>query len=117
MLTRTPLKRSRRKAVSAAIKRHWSMVAAKGCCVCGGEAEIHHVTACADRMGRLPRSDYLVVGLCPLHHRGVGETSRMLVSVESLNHRGFYREHGIDLLALAERLWAESEQLETRRAA
>ncbi len=115
-MLRSPLERSRRKAVSAAIKRHWSMVAGKGCCVCGGGAEVHHVTAYADRIGRLPRSDYLVVGLCPLHHRGVGETSQMLVSVESLNHRGFYAEHGIDLFALASRLWAESEELERKAA-
>jgi hypothetical protein len=38
----------------------------------------------------------------------------MPVSVEMLGHRGFYMEHGIDLMAEAERLWTESQE---RRAA
>lgn len=40
----------------------------------------------------------------------------MLVSVQSLNHRGFCLEHGIDLLAEAERLWDDSQALERRAA-
>lgn len=110
MLRRTPLKRGRGKGPSAAEKRHWNSVAARGCAVCGGEAEIHHVSAYADRMGRLPRSNRLVAPLCPLHHRGVGECASMPVSVQTLGHRGFFAEHGIDLLSLAEMLWAASER-------
>jgi hypothetical protein len=96
-------------------RRHMNRVAALGCLVCGGEAELHHVTGYADRMGRLPRSNERITPLCPLHHRGVGEKS-LLVSVQSLNHRGFCREHGIDLLAEAERLWDDSQALERRAA-
>jgi hypothetical protein len=33
-----------------------------------------------------------------------------------LGHRGFYQEHGIDLLAEAERLWADSEAMERKAA-
>jgi hypothetical protein len=29
-------------------------------------------------------------------------------SVEALNHRGFFMEYGIDLMAEAERLWNET---------
>lgn len=97
-------------------QRHFDRVAELGCLVCGGEAEIHHVTGHADRMGRLPRSNQLVTPLCPLHHRGVGEKAPLFVSVQSLNHRGFYQEHGIDLLKEAQAFWEISEALERRAA-
>lgn len=106
MKRRTPLKRGRAKAPSAAEKRHMDRVAAMGCCVCGNPATIHHVTASVER-GRISRSHRLVVPLCPTHHQiqwGPRE------SVEALSHRGFFAEYGIDLLALAEMLWAASER-------
>jgi hypothetical protein len=40
----------------------------------------------------------------------------MPVSVERLGHRGFYQEHGVDLLAVAERLREESLSDESRAA-
>lgn len=110
------MKRGRTKAPTAMERRHMNAVAARGCLVCGGEATLHHVTGHSDRMGRLPRSHQRIVPLCPLHHQGLGEKAPMLVSVESLNHRGFYQEHGIDLLAEAERLWVETEDMERRAA-
>ncbi len=117
MFTRgTPLKRGRGKPPSAIERRHFGRVAQLGCLVCGGEATIHHVTGYADRMGRLPRSHQLVTPLCPLHHQGLGEKAPLLVSVESLGHRGFFAEHGVDLFAEAERLWADSQWLEKRVA-
>jgi hypothetical protein len=116
MLRKAPIKRGRKKEPTAMERRHMNRVAAMGCLACGGEAELHHVTGYADRMGRLPRSNQLIAPLCPLHHRGVGEKAPLLVSVQSLNHRGFCREHGIDLYAEAERLWAESDELERRAA-
>ena len=84
-------------------------VAGLGCLVCGDPATVHHVTGYADRMGRISRSHKLLVPLCPNHHQAVhdpfaGEPQ----SVERLNHRGFYRVHGIDLYAEAVRLWEES---------
>jgi len=78
------------------------------CLVCGDAATVHHVTGYADRMGRFSRSHGLVVPLCPSHHQSCHDPHGTL-SVESLGHRGFYRKWGIDLLAEAERLWAESE--------
>jgi hypothetical protein len=69
--------------------------------VCGGQATVHHVTGYADRMGRAPRSHMRVVPLCPVHHQ-IQHGPRD--SVEALGHRGFYKVHGIDLMAAAERL-------------
>ena len=58
-------------------------------------------------MGRFSRSHRLVVPLAPEYHLiQHGPKS----SVEALGHRGFFITYGIDLLAEAERLWAESEQ-------
>jgi hypothetical protein len=93
---------------TAAEKRHIERVAAMPCLVSGDPATVHHVTGYADRIGRFSRSHRLVVPLAPqFHQHDFGSKS-----VERLNHRGFYREHGIDLLAEAERLWRESEALE-----
>jgi hypothetical protein len=96
-----------------AIQRHFARVAELGCIVCGAPCELHHVTAYADRMGRISRSDERVVGLCPTHHRS-GAPGGFKQSVEALGHRGFFQEFGIDLLAEAQRLWNESQE---RRAA
>ena len=79
-------------------------VAALGCLVCGSPATLHHVTARADAPGRLTRSHKRVVPLCPRHHQ-IQHGPRE--SVEAVGHRGFYTMHGIDLLAEAERLWAQ----------
>ena len=116
MLRKAPIKRGRGKGPNAMEKRHWTRVAEMGCLVCGGEATIHHVTGYADRMGRLPRSHQLVVPLCRHHHQAVWDNASLPQSVEMLGHQGFYREHGIDLLMVAERLWVQSEEMERRAA-
>jgi len=63
---------------SAAVRRHWTRVAAIGCVVCGGPAEIAHChnDSIRERMQepkakgkKLPRYDWLVIPLCSLHHR------------------------------------------------
>jgi hypothetical protein len=59
-------------------------------------------------MGRFPRSHRLIVPLAPEYHL-IQHGPRQ--SVEALGHRGFYRLHGIDLLAEAQRLEAESVRL------
>ena len=84
-------------------------VAGMPCLVCGDAATLHHVTGFADRPGRFSRSHKRVVPLCPSHHQKVFDPKAFApVSVEGLGHRGFYDEWGIDLLAVADRLWAES---------
>src|SRR5690349_19199570 len=115
LIRRTPLK-PKGKNKSAAMKRHHGRVAAAGCVVCKSPAEVHHVTGFADRMGRISPDDRFVIGLCPLHHRGVLEKMNAQVSVQALGHRGFFQEHGIDLLAEAEKLWAASEEAERKAA-
>lgn len=116
MLNRvTPMKRSR-KGPSAAEKRHHDRVAALGCAVCGAPATIHHVTARIEG-GRITRSHQLVIGLCPPHHQKVFDPSASNpISIEGLGHGGFCRKYGIDPLAEAERLWAESQRLERKAA-
>ena len=81
-----------------------------GCLVCGMRpATLHHVTGYADRMGRFSRSHKRVVPLCGPHHQKVWDPiASDPISVEGLGHQGFYEKHGIDLLAKADDLWAES---------
>ena len=99
-----------KRPLTKAEKAHREKVGRKPCLVCGARATIHHVTGYADRIGRLPRREDRIVPLCPMHHQKVFDPSaRNPVSVEGLNHRGFYDRHGIDLMAEAERLWTESE--------
>ena len=109
------LKPSRGKPRTAAEQRHFNRVGQMGCLVCGAPCEIHHVTGYADRIGRVSRSHQRVVPLCPTHHRS-GAIGGFHYSVEALGHRGFYQEFGVDLMAEAERLWAESQELEWRAA-
>lgn len=86
-------------------KRHLAYVASLPCLVCRQRpVTCHHVTATVHG-GRISRSHQRVVPLCPKHHliqHGPHE------SVEALGHGGFYRMHGIDLLAEADRLWGDA---------
>ena len=99
-------RRSRKPNKTAAEKRHMDRVAAMGCLVCGAAATVHHVSASING-GRITRSHKRTVPLCPRHHHH----DHGMSSVERLSHAGFYRVHGIDLLSVADRLWAESEAL------
>lgn len=104
------------KQPTAMEKRHIARVAELPCLVCGRRSTVHHVTA-SIHGGRLTRRHSRVVNLCPLHHQAVYDPYHNdPQSVERLGHRGFWRKHGIDLLAEAERLWTESERLESHAA-
>lgn len=97
-------------------QQHIERVRKLGCLVCGRPATVHHVTGYADRPGRFARSHRLVVPLCnspgePHHQKVYDKKDRTPTTVEGLNHRGFYRKYGIDLLAAAERLWRETCEL------
>jgi hypothetical protein len=86
--------------MSAAAKRRLSRVAGIGCILCRSlgygatPAEVHHVR---DGQGAAQRaSDWLVVPLCPEHHRGAS-------GLHGLGTRGFatrYRVNEMDLLAM-----------------
>lgn len=80
-------------------------VASLGCLISGAPATLHHVTGYADRIGRFSRSHRLIVPLAPEYHLIQHDP---VMSVEALGHRGFYQEWGIDLLAEAKRLEADS---------
>jgi len=98
------MKVSRRRAKTAAEQRHFDRVAQMGCLVCDMPSTIHHVTS--DGYKRLTRTHERVVPLCPRHHMiqfGPHE------SVEALGHAGFTATYGIDLLAVADKLWAQSQ--------
>lgn len=97
-----------------AAERHHDRVANMPCLVCEAfpPSTVHHVTGYADRPGRFSRDHWLVVPLCPKHHQKVHDPfNRMPVSVEALGHQGFYQEHGIDLLAEAMRLAADTQRM------
>jgi hypothetical protein len=99
-MRRTPMRAKPKRRVTNAELRHLGRVAAMGCLVCGKGATVHHVTA-SIHGGRITRSHFLTVPLCPTHHliqHGPRE------SVEALGHRGFYETYGIDLLAEAKRI-------------
>lgn len=106
-LTRHTMKVKRRKAPTAPEMRHLQRVAEMGCLVCRSPSTVHHVTS--DGMKRLTRTHTRVVPLCPRHHMiqwGPRE------SVEALGHAGFEATYGIDLLAAATVLWAQSQEIE-----
>jgi hypothetical protein len=75
-------------------------------CRAPAPSSIHHVTAPITG-GRIARSHKRVVPLCYACHQHDGGPE----SVERLSHAGFYERHGVDLLAEADRLWLESEEL------
>jgi len=90
---------------SAEERRHMERVSQMPCVACGAwPVQIHHVTAKIEG-GRVARSHKRIVSLCPRHHQ---IQHGPLESVEALSHRGFWIHYGIDLLAKADDLWAES---------
>lgn len=81
--------------MSAADKRHMNAVAGIGCILCRhlelGESppELHHVR---EGQGMSQRaSNYLVIPLCPEHHRGSS-------GLHGLGTRGFYTRYKLDEL-------------------
>jgi len=109
-LKRTPMKPTRRKATTAVERRHLDRVAGMGCLVCDGPSTVHHVTS--DGYHRLTRTHERIVPLCPRHHMiqwGPHD------SVEALGHAGFTATYGIDLLAVSDRLWGKSQEIEHGR--
>jgi hypothetical protein len=84
---------------TAAGKRWMGRVAALGCVACSilclGEinAEVHHI-----REGRIARSDWLVIPLCPAHHRQSSEASIHLAKPTLMRRLGIASE--FDLLAI-----------------
>lgn len=87
-------------------RRHRDRVRAMPCLVCGAPSTAHHVTS--DGFKRIARSHRRIVPLCAVHHQKVWDPKASApVSVEGLSHGGFAEKYGIDLLAVADRLWEE----------
>lgn len=85
---------------------HREFVRGFPCVVCGSlDIAPHHVTAHADRIGRLKRDHELLAPLCRFHHQN---TQNSKDSVEALNHRGFFKKYGVDLMRVAEGLRKQS---------
>lgn len=102
------MKRKASDAPNAEERRHFARVGQMPCLVCGAGSTVHHVTARIEG-GRISRSHKRIVPLCPVHHQKVFDPfASDPVSVEGLGHQGFFKRHGIDLLAVADDLWAES---------
>lgn len=86
---------------SASERRHMAWVAARGCLVCGAEAEVHHVHS--DGMKRIAKSHWRVVPLCPDHHRNGPD------AVHRIGHARFTELFYFDLLEVADELWEASD--------
>lgn len=86
-------------------RKHMDRVAGMPCLVCGvWPVTIHHVTAKIEG-GRITRTHKRITPLCARHHQ---IQHGPMESVEALSHRGFWLDYGIDLLAVADDLWAET---------
>ncbi len=83
-------------------RRHIAAVAKMPCLVSGKRpVTVHHVSA-SIHGGRIARSHKRIVPLAPEYHLiQFGPKT----SVEALGHGGFHTTYGIDLLAVADRLW------------
>lgn len=85
---------------------HREFVRSFPCVVCGShDIAPHHVTANADKIGRLSRDHELLAPLCRHHHQNVFNSKD---SVEALGHRKFFKKYGVDLMRVAEGLRKQS---------
>ena len=86
-------------------RKHIERVKMMPCLVCGyWPVDAHHVVGYADRIGRAPKRHDRITPLCHTGHHQFGPESVHGCG----SHRKFYEIHGIDLMAVAVRLWEES---------
>jgi len=84
-------------------KEHLRHVAQQPCLICGrSPSHAHHVRFAQSRGLGLKVSDEFTVPLCAIHHQQNHATG---------NERIWWQEHKIDPLAVAARLWRESQHL------
>lgn len=83
---------------------HLRLVAAQPCLICARQpSQAHHLRFAQPRaMGRKVSDEY-TVPLCAIHHRQLHDHG---------NEREWWRTYSIEPLAIAERLWRESRQIE-----
>lgn len=102
-VTHERMKLKAKRAASTQEKHHLDRVAAMPCLIpgCNNPANVHHVVS--DGMKRLTRTHERVTPLCETHHQS-GPTA-----VHRVGHARFTEIFGIDLLAVADQLWSESD--------
>jgi len=84
-------------------KEHLRFVAQQPCLICGrSPSHAHHVSFAQFKGLGLKVSDEFTVPLCAIHHQQNHATG---------NERLWWQEHKIDPLAVATRLWRESQQV------
>ena len=84
-------------------KEHLRFVAQQPCLICGrSPSHAHHVRFAQSKGLGLKGSDEFTVPLCAIHHQQNHATG---------NERLWWQEHKIDPLAVAARLWRESQQV------
>jgi hypothetical protein len=83
-------------------KEHLHYVAQQPCLICGrSPSHAHHIRFAQSRGLGLKVSDEFTVPLCAIHHQQNHATG---------NERLWWQEHKVDPLAVATRLWRESQQ-------
>ena len=80
---------------SATHEELMAKVAGLGCLICRGPAEIHHVRFGQGMSQRA--SDYLIIPLCPVHHR----TGGFGIAIHA-GQKQFELQHGSELELLAQ---------------
>jgi DNA recombination protein Rad52 len=81
-------------------KLHLAFVGSQPCLICSDlPCHAHHLTFAQPRGLSIKTSDEFTVPLCPMHHN---------LLHQSPNERAFWRQHGIDALQFAARLWVQT---------
>lgn len=76
--------------------RHLRRVAARPCCICGGQSQAHHLLRTGEHgMGRRSGDDK-TIPLCPTHHQQLHASG---------DESGWLGRHGINGLELARTIW------------
>ena len=102
------------KPVRMRSKEHLARVRTLRCCVhgCAGwPVEVHHLTHAQPKARGLKSGDQWCVSLCAAHHNPTSHGSVHHAGDE----RAWWGSLGIDPMAIAERLWNESERLRSEK--
>jgi hypothetical protein len=92
------------KPVRHRSRAHLAYVGSQPCCIphCRGTAvQVHHLGHAQPKARGLKAGDQHVVSLCVTHHLGTK-------CVHSGREADWWDGHGVDAIAVAERLWADS---------
>ena len=54
---------------TTAQRRFYATIIEQGCCICGNDAEIHHIKGSSFKHNKTAIGNWYVLPLCPEHHR------------------------------------------------